>query len=260
MNQEILHVRQDEVSVGDFPVFTRSKSEAVQEIRSLRQSGGAHLVVTPNVSQVIALTRDVHLRAAYRSASLRLLDGMPLVFLARVLGAKNACRNTGADMLFAVAEAVSRSDELVAIVGGADGAACTAARELIGRYPTSRILGVETPYLDDVENAGFSSIVTRLARERPDYVFLCLGSPKQEHWYMHWRASLPPAVYIGAGAAVDFAARRVRRAPQMLQSVGAEWLWRLANEPRRLCRRYLIDGPKFIRLIVTSILVRSHNR
>ncbi|MDN5573728.1 MAG: WecB/TagA/CpsF family glycosyltransferase, partial [Micrococcales bacterium] len=93
-----------------------------------------------------------------------------------------------------------------------------------------------------------------LAQLDPSLVYLCLGSPKQEAWFEHWRRELPAAVYVGAGAAVDFAAGARRRAPRALQMIGGEWTWRLVQEPRRMAGRYLGRGPRFLGVIARSVL------
>jgi glycosyltransferase involved in cell wall biosynthesis len=95
--------------------------------------------------------------------------------------------------------------------------------------------------------------VARLRSLRPDIVFLCLGFPLQEAWWAHWRDRLPAAVYVGAGAAVDFAAGVRSRAPRAVQRLGMEWCWRLAQEPRRLAHRYLVRGPRFLVVAARSL-------
>ena len=97
-------------------------------------------------------------------------------------------------------------------------------------------------------------VIDRLAQLDPSLVYLCLGSPKQEAWFEHWRRELPAAVYVGAGAAVDFAAGARRRAPRALQMIGGEWTWRLVQEPRRMAGRYLGRGPRFLGVIARSVL------
>jgi N-acetylglucosaminyldiphosphoundecaprenol N-acetyl-beta-D-mannosaminyltransferase len=100
-------------------------------------------------------------------------------------------------------------------------------------------------------------VVEGIKNFAPDIVFLCLGAPKQESWFMEWRDLLPDGVYIGAGAAVDFAAGVSTRAPAQLQRLGMEWVWRLAQEPKRLAKRYLIKGPRFLVIAARSIANRG---
>jgi N-acetylglucosaminyldiphosphoundecaprenol N-acetyl-beta-D-mannosaminyltransferase len=122
------------------------------------------------------------------------------------------------------------------------------------------IRAIALPMLTSVEDESARSSVDELARFRPDIVFLALGSPKQEAWFLHWRDRLPDAVYIGSGAAADFAAGHRRRAPGLLQAGGLEWVWRLLQEPRRLAGRYLVKGPRFVKVILDSHAARKEAR
>jgi N-acetylglucosaminyldiphosphoundecaprenol N-acetyl-beta-D-mannosaminyltransferase len=87
-------------------------------------------------------------------------------------------------------------------------------------------------------------------------VLVGLGAPKQELWIHRRRAALSPAVAVGVGAAIDFLAGHVRRAPPFVARAGLEWAWRLAAEPRRLWRRYLVRDPRFA-LVLARELART---
>ena len=88
----------------------------------------------------------------------------------------------------------------------------------------------------------------RVRERQPDVVFLCVGMPKQEHWVLHHAGELPGGILLCVGAAMEFAIGLQRRAPLWMQRIGLEWLWRLASNPRRLWRRYLVDDPRFLGL------------
>ncbi|MFU8945154.1 WecB/TagA/CpsF family glycosyltransferase [Mycetocola zhadangensis] len=215
------------------------------------------LIVTPNVDQTIDLDRDPGFREAYQRAALRLIDGAPLLVLARLLGATGVHRHTGADLLpFLVGES-EREGWTVAIAGGAPGASDLAAARLRKAHPGAKVVSVPFPHLPDVGDPQSQAVVDNLYRHAPDIVFLCLGAPKQEMWFTHWRSVLPDAVYVGAGAAVDFAAGTASRAPRFLRRLGGEWLWRLVQEPRRLGRRYLLKGPAFLAIAYRSLVMRD---
>jgi N-acetylglucosaminyldiphosphoundecaprenol N-acetyl-beta-D-mannosaminyltransferase len=96
-------------------------------------------------------------------------------------------------------------------------------------------------------------LLDELAAAEPDLIFLCLGSPKQELWAADNWADLTKSTIICAGAAVDFEAGQVRRAPQAVRSMGAEWLYRLLLEPGRLWHRYLVRGPRFAKIVVREL-------
>lgn len=239
------------------PLFWRSPAVLLERIRVMRNMAQPVLVVTPNVDQTIDLDRDPKFRGAYRDAGLRLIDGAPLTMLARLLGATGVHRHTGADLLpFLVSES-EREGWTVAIAGGSAGVSGLAVARLQEAHPGAKVVSVPFPYLSVVDDPRSKEVVDELCNISADIVFLCLGAPKQEMWFTHWRSMLPPGVYIGAGAAVDFAAGTARRAPSVLRRLGAEWLWRLAQEPKRLGTRYLVKGPAFLAVVCRSILLHE---
>lgn len=239
--------------LAGLPVFVGRDCDLLAALESLITRKKPSLIVTANVDQCIDLGRNSVLWAAYKEASLRTLDGMPLVWLAKSIGAKRVVRQTGADMLLKCAEASSRRGWRVVILGGEPGANDLAVANLRRDFATAEIRGLHLPFSEDFQTPEVRSAVATLASLRPDIVFLCLGSPKQEDFFMKLQRVLPPAVYIGAGAAVDFASGGKSRAPKVVQKLGLEWTWRLAQEPRRLARRYLIKGTALGRITYNTM-------
>ncbi|MHA7141952.1 WecB/TagA/CpsF family glycosyltransferase [Arthrobacter sp. Sr33] len=255
--QEIaLELDGEGVRLGRWRLFNGDTVQLLTEIGSLVDSKQPHLVVTPNVDQVLDLQESPALRRAYDAASLRLVDGAPLVAVLRLLGARDIHRHTGADLLPLMAEHSADTGWRIAILGGNGDVGRRAAATLMDSYPGSVVHSIPFPYVKDVSETASSNAVDALAAWKPAVVFICLGSPKQEAFFSHWRADLPPAVYIGAGAAADFAAGSKRRAPAAVQNLGLEWTWRLIQEPRRLAGRYLVKGPRFIRPAISSLTRR----
>ena len=241
------------------PVWVRDQESALDEISTLRDENAPRLVVTLNVDLTLRTQSDATFRRIVRDADLRVLDGAPLVLLARGLGVKSATRITGADLLPSVAGRAVTEGRRLAVLGGAPGTAVNAAKNLRLKFPGLDIVTIDFPFVRDMRDPRVSGIVDELRELAPDYVFVCLGAPKQEKWFATWRDELPPAVYFGAGAAIDFEAGTKKRAPQFVQKIGAEWLWRLAQEPRRLAERYLVTGPRILPLAERS-LRRNHSR
>jgi N-acetylglucosaminyldiphosphoundecaprenol N-acetyl-beta-D-mannosaminyltransferase len=239
------------------PVFTGSDRELIEALMQLKAASRAQLVITPNVNQTLALEVQPRLRIAYETASLRLLDGMPLVLLARILGSRAAQRQTGADLLTKVAGRAVELNWKIALAGGTTEASSRAASNLRRHYPGTDVVAVSFPQVADVSDPQSTAVMEALREMRPDIVFLCLGSPKQEEWFVQWQDRLPAAIYVGAGAAVDFAAGHARRAPLWMQNACLEWLWRLGQEPSRLAARYLIRGPAFAKIVTRSILKKG---
>jgi N-acetylglucosaminyldiphosphoundecaprenol N-acetyl-beta-D-mannosaminyltransferase len=253
-----LWVDQDgDVLLNEIPLYGGSRDELISKLGAWIRDDRQALVVTTNVDQVLDFERRDDSRHAYANADVVLIDGMPVSFLARALGAKRADRITGAELLPAMVSAAQETGWRIAIAGGAPEVAEAAVQNLKVQYPAATVQAVPFPLIADVRDLKSEAVVSQLREFKPDVVFLCLGAPKQEAWYGHWRAALPAGVYIGAGAAVDFAAGRASRAPGWAQAAGLEWAWRLGQEPRRLARRYLVKGPKFMRIIIRSFVNRG---
>lgn len=233
-------------------------AEAVEEVRRLLDYGkGQHYVVTPNVDHVVRLEHDPAFRKAYASAALVLPDGMPLVWASRLLGRPLRGRVTGADLLPQVCQMAAASGKSIFLLGGREGVAEGAARNLQARFPGLRIAGFYSPPMGFERDAAENRrIVERVNRARPDILAIGLGAPKQELWISEHRRSLDFGVALCVGAALDFAAGTLARAPRWMREAGLEWLWRLAREPRRLWKRYLVDDVAFGRIVAQQWLKR----
>src|SRR5690606_35793400 len=239
--------------------FLGGAGELIDAIEALLPAREVHTVITPNVDQTLTLRTDDALGLAYDEATIRITDGFPLVVLGHRLGAHRLERLTGADLLPLAAQVAAERGWRIALTGGGPGVAAHAAAVLRDSTDAD-VVAVDFPRVSDVDDHASLEVVEALASIEPDLVFVCLGSPKQDVWVSRWRAKLPPAVYIGAGAAVDFVAGTKRRAPRALQRLGLEWAFRLAQEPRRLARRYLVRGPAFAMVAVRSLIAARRSR
>ncbi len=245
----------DRLLLDGAELFVRPLQSAIAEFVRLSARPGRHLVMTLNVDQVVTLQHDARFRSAYRSAAMRVLDGMPLVRLAQRLGLPESERNTGADLLPEVCRIAARFGWRVAVVGGAPDVVTSAVANLRARFDGVDVVAVELPMLEDVADPASIEAIDRLEAAHPTISFLCMGSPKQELWFTTWRDRLPDGLYISAGAAVDFAAGSRRRAPRWMQRVGIEWCYRLLQEPRR---RRSSDGPR--RGVIVAASQRAESR
>lgn len=255
-----LHFRVDkagEAFIGPWQLYSGSKRDLLDFLGEMASCGEPVLAVTPNVDQVLNLRNHDILRQSYDAAALRIVDGSPLLLLSRALGAKSIERITGADLLVACTNESQSRGWRIAVLGGTAGAGIRATKHLADLGRTANLKQIPLPYLPTADHEGSIEGIKLLQSYSPHVVFICLGSPKQENWFLHWKHVLPNAVYVGAGAAIDFAAGDLRRAPLVLRRSGFEWLWRLLMEPRRLSHRYLVKGPAFIKVAVQSWRLRS---
>jgi N-acetylglucosaminyldiphosphoundecaprenol N-acetyl-beta-D-mannosaminyltransferase len=155
-------------------------------------------------------------------------------------------RVAGADLFGALAERAAEAGYRLFYLGAAPGVAEKAAAVLAERYPGLNVVGTFSPPVMPWEELARDEETLRRIREaKPDVLFVAFGAPKQEMWLDAVRDRLGVPVGIGVGAAFDFAAGTVKRAPRWMQRVGLEWLFRLTQEPRRLWRRYLFVDSRF---------------
>jgi N-acetylglucosaminyldiphosphoundecaprenol N-acetyl-beta-D-mannosaminyltransferase len=233
-----------------------SERQVVARIIGDSDDGRGGWVVTPNIDICRELRRDPALRALVSGASLVVADGMPLIWASRLRGDPLPERVAGASLIFTLSEAAAASGKSVYLLGGEPGVPARAAAVLGRRYPGLMVAGVHAPPFGfDRDPGEIEAIAARLARAKPDIVFVGLGFPKQERLIAAVAPGLPAAWFIGCGAAIPFAAGTLPRAPRWMHPLGLEWTYRLVSEPRRLGRRYLVnDVPFALRLLLTSAL------
>jgi N-acetylglucosaminyldiphosphoundecaprenol N-acetyl-beta-D-mannosaminyltransferase len=200
------------------------------------------MVVTPNADHVVNLERNPALRAAYARADLVVPDGMPVVWASWLLGTPVKERVTGSDLMPRLCELAAAHGLKVFILGGAAGVAARAAQNLASRYPGLAVAGTHSPPMGfELDAAQDARVVEAIRASDADIVFVCLGSPKQDVWMARHVDLFDKGVFLGVGAAVDFCAGTVRRAPRWMQRSGTEWLYRLSQQPGKLAGRYLRD-------------------
>ncbi len=204
-------------------------------------------VVTPNVDHLVLYRESEAFRAACDGASLRLADGMPIVWASRLLGRPLRGRTAGSDLFPLLCGMAAARGHTVFLLGGAAGVAERAAIRLTARFPGLQIAGVHAPPDPfDHDGEGTEAAVSAVNSARPALLFVALGTPKQELWVHRYWSGLDAAVAVCCGAALDFAAGAQIRAPRWMQRAGLEWLWRLAHDPGRLWKRYLVRDVAFL--------------
>jgi N-acetylglucosaminyldiphosphoundecaprenol N-acetyl-beta-D-mannosaminyltransferase len=196
---------------------------------------------------VMACQEDADLRAAVLGADFTVPDGQPLVWALNALGAGLGDRVYGPDLMEQACARAARTGLRFYLYGGRNqGALVELTRTLRLRYPGLKIVGGHAPPFRSLAPAEEDAIVADINRAAPDVVWVGIGVPKQEKWMARMRDRLDAPVLIGVGAAFDFHAGLIPQAPAWLQRAGLEWAFRLAQEPRRLWRRYLRYNPRFV--------------
>ena len=219
-------------------------------VRWAAEEGAHRYVVTPNVDHLVLLERDPEFRAVYAGAALTLPDGMPLVWASRLLGRPLPARVTGADLFPEVCARAAAAGLPIFLLGGLPGVADRAADALRARHPALRVAGTYSPPFGFENDAAENErVVAAVNAAAAPILFVGLGAPKQEKWVARELPRLAARVALGVGAAFDFVAGSKRRAPALVRRAGFEFLWRFAQEPRRLFRRYFVDDVRFAAMV-----------
>jgi len=235
------------------PVTVGDVDAAASAILAAAEVGKGGYVCVANVHMVTTARTDPVLLAAMEGALWVASDGMPLVWALRCHGHEKTRRVAGPDLMRHLLQEAETARVPVYFFGG-NGATVTALRPALeSHFPTLRIAGIEAPPLLPLAPEVDSGTVARINDTGARLVFVGLGCPKQEYWMAAYAPHLT-GVQIGVGAAFDFFAGTLVRAPRWMQAAGLEWLFRLWAEPRRLWRRYLVTNSRFIWYVLASWL------
>jgi len=207
-------------------------------------AGQRHYVCVTGMHGVMESQADEALRDIHNASGLTTPDGMPMVWAGRRAGARIA-RVYGPDLLEAVLARAVTTGWSSYFLGGSEDVLATLVGSLRARHPGLRVAGTYSPPFRPLSDDEDRALVERVNAAAPDIVWVGLGTPKQERFMATHRARLAAPVLVGVGAAFDLVAGSLPQAPLWMQRNGLEWAFRLAVEPRRLWRRYLLNVPRF---------------
>jgi len=206
--------------------------------------------------------RHPELLRTLREANLVTADGMPIVWLSKLMGSPLPERVAGSDLVEHLARELAKEGKSIFFFGGPPGLAQKAAKKLEESYPGLKIAGAISPTVA-VSGRGLVAaeeldleVIEYINRSGADLLLIGLGNPKQELWFRRIKDRIKVPVSIGVGGAFHFITGSIRRAPEAMRTWGLEWLYRLYQEPKRLWKRYLLDFVKF-GYLVTPLLI-SH--
>jgi N-acetylglucosaminyldiphosphoundecaprenol N-acetyl-beta-D-mannosaminyltransferase len=234
-----------------------TEDEVVAIVRDALRRGEGGRIITPNVDILRQAQHSAEVRAYLAEADLVVADGMPLVWASRLSGTPLPERVAGSSLIWSLSEGLGLDGRSVFVIGGelaGDGdldGATRAAGRLAAASPGLRIAGCLSPSFGfERAEATFDAVCRQVVANRPDMVYVGLGFPKQEIVVTRLRSLLPDSWFLGCGAAVNFVAGDVERAPRWMQRTGLEWAHRLGTDPGRLASRYLRhDAPYALRLL-----------
>lgn len=241
----VLGVRVDAVQIPD--VIARMQ-------RRISERNASHFVAVTGMHGITESTIDPDFKRALAAADLVVPDGMPLVWLGRHHGFSLKRRVYGPELMEQFCLRTAAQGYRHFFYGGAPGVADDLAARFLKAFPGFTVAGTCCPPFRPLTPGEDREIVAAIESARADIVWVGLGTPKQERWMYEHRHLLNVPVLVGVGAAFDFHTGRLRQAPPWMSEHGLEWLFRLVQEPRRLWRRYILYGSKFVVLTIAELL------
>jgi N-acetylglucosaminyldiphosphoundecaprenol N-acetyl-beta-D-mannosaminyltransferase len=244
----------ERVEVLGVNVSVINMQDAIAAVEAWIASRSRTYVCITGAHGVIESQTDAELRGIHNRAGLVTPDGMPLVWVSRLLGHRRTSRVYGPDLMRALTAVSATKGYRQFYYGGNDGVAALLAATMARQHPGLVVCGTHTPPFRKLTAEEDAAVVETINTAKPDIVWVGLSTPKQEYWMASHMGRIDAPVMIGVGAAFDFLTGLKRQAPPWMQRSGLEWLFRLVSEPRRLWRRYASIVPRFIALAAAQLM------
>jgi N-acetylglucosaminyldiphosphoundecaprenol N-acetyl-beta-D-mannosaminyltransferase len=241
----------------DFDAVT--EEQTVDAVLRARREGRGGWIVTPNLEYLRAYQERDEVQREFDAAELVVPDGMPLLWASWVKDEPLPGRVAGSDLIWSLSGEAARRGASIFLLGGSAGSAAAAAERLRATFPGLEVRGVASPPLGfERDPRDVEAIARQVMATSPDIIFIGLPLAKHLTVARSLRRLAPTAWLVGVGVSFSFVSGEIRRAPRWVQRAGLEWVHRLAQEPRRLFRRYVIEGIPFAaRLLAYSALARA---
>jgi N-acetylglucosaminyldiphosphoundecaprenol N-acetyl-beta-D-mannosaminyltransferase len=255
-------MKSDNISILGVLISNLSMDEVIDEIfkriDGFKDKDVASQLATLNVDFLVNShswsndrSRHPELLNILRCADIVTADGMPIVWLSKLIGSPLKERVTGADLVPALAQKAAERGKSIYFLGGREDTGRQAAQILKNRFPELKIAGIDAPYVNTHGKALADSsyqdarILNDINRSKADILLIGFGNPKQEIWFKMNCMALKTPFSIGVGGVYSFISGSTKRAPQWVQKIGMEWIFRITQDPWRLWKRYLLGLLKF---------------
>lgn len=241
-----LHAELPMIRFCSFPMHIMSMAETVSIIidRIKNNTYTQHVVV--NVAKLVNMSKDAKLRESVTSCDIINIDGMGVVWGARLCGHKVPERVSGIDLFFELNKEAEKRGIPVYYLGARSDIVKTVSEVMQKRFPSLKIAGNHHGYFWDDEERVISLIRESKAR----MLFVAISSPKKENFINKWKDQIGVPFVMGVGGTFDVVAGKVNRAPLFIQKTGMEWLYRVYQEPKRMWKRYLLTNMAFLIMLM----------
>ena len=244
------------IDIIGIPIFRLNWKEIISQIQDWALKHESKYVCICNVHSLITANQNTSYAEILRNADITTPDGAPIAWMMRRLGAKGQERINGPDLMWRYCAEAATREESIYLFGGKENTLLILQEKLHKQFPSLQIAGIYSPPFRPLTAEEDEAIITRINASGAATVWVSLGCPKQEKWMAEHKGRVN-AVMIGVGAAFDYHAGTIKRAPVWMQRRGLEWLHRLCSEPRRLWKRYFVTNSLFILYASRQLITRT---
>jgi len=240
----------------DLPIETEPPAELLRKIIGWSQGERRKRVAYVNAHVINQSFENPLVRDSLLASDLVYCDGYGVRLAAKAIGLPVPHRMTGADWIWGVAALCEAAGQSLYLLGSNPGASAEAARALQRWYPSLKVTGTHHGYFG-LGSPHDQRVVEHINERKPDILLVGMGTPQQELWVQRHFEEINATVVWTVGALFEYVSGRIRRAPHWMSDNGLEWIFRLAVEPRRMWRRYLLGNPVFLHRVLEERRERS---
>jgi N-acetylglucosaminyldiphosphoundecaprenol N-acetyl-beta-D-mannosaminyltransferase len=226
-------------------------NEAVQRVESFIEQGGTHRYFAVNIHKIVTFRRSPEMQSIANRSDLVTADGQPVVWASRWFGRPLKSRVDGVGLMDRLVDLASRRQYGIYLLGARAEVLQTLIERYRERFPALKVVGSRNGYWSDEEE---HSVVSAIREARPDILFVGISSPRKELFIDRNLTQMQVPFAMGAGGSFDVIAGFTQRAPLWMQRSGLEWFWRVLQEPRRMWKRYLLDGIQFGFIVIRAFV------
>lgn len=245
------------VDLFGIPVDALTKDETLDRIHDVIKNRGSMHIGVVNAAKVVNMQRDPALREAVLESDMILADGAAVVLASKVLGKPLPERVTGIELMFGMFERGMSHGYRVFCLGATEEVSQKVADTLAKEYPGVILAGRRNGYFSKDEE---ESIARQIAESKADILLVAITSPKKEQFMARWNDLMQVPIVHGVGGSFDVMAGKVKRAPELWQKMGMEWLYRVLQEPGRLWKRYLVTNSLFCWMLFKALLTQTFRK
>ena len=240
------------VDLFGLSVFAMRMEEVLDLCQRHIKKREALLLGVVNAAKIVNSRRDRQLRQSLDETDIILADGLPVVWVSKLIGRPLPERIAGIDIMLELIKRSGKEHYSIYFLGATNEVVHKVAEMVEGWYPGVLIAGCHDGYFDDSQEC---HVAYEIQQSHADILFVAMGSPKKENFLRKWRKFMNVPVCHGVGGSFDVVAGITRRAPQWMQRAGLEWFYRLKQEPRRLWKRYFVTNSIFIMLSIKEFVI-----